>query len=153
MICKLCKIEKSVDQYYWCTAFGKNDKVYKFPSKTCKSCVIKKTKNYAKNNNAKIILWNARKGDKKRNQEFNLTIQDVEEIIKQSCVYCGSTAHIAPDRIDNSKGHTKDNVLPACLWCNSFRTNMPYEAWIQLFPIVQQARRLGLFGDWIRHSK
>ena len=34
------------------------------------------------------------------------------------------------DRIDNNKGHSKDNVNAACWECNSFRKNMSYEAWL-----------------------
>jgi hypothetical protein len=40
------------------------------------------------------------------------------------CTYCGET--IQPrglDRIDNSKGHLRDNVLPCCATCNVTRSN------------------------------
>lgn len=44
-----------------------------------------------------------------------------ENIITRSCTYCGSTQNIGCDRVDNKKGHTKDNVLPACYICNVTR--------------------------------
>jgi len=39
------------------------------------------------------------------------------------CVYCGSTTNLGLDRIDNTKGHSKDNVLVCCLRCNALRSN------------------------------
>ncbi len=43
-----------------------------------------------------------------------------EELILQ---YCGDTNRIGLDRIDNSKGHTKDNTVPCCYECNCARNN------------------------------
>jgi len=37
------------------------------------------------------------------------------------CTYCGSTSNLVLDRIDNTKGHTKDNTVVACHICNSMR--------------------------------
>ena len=36
---------------------------------------------------------------------------------------CGDTNRIGLDRIDNSKGHTKDNTVPCCYECNCARNN------------------------------
>ena len=45
----------------------------------------------------------------------------IENIINKPCIYCGDTHKIGCDRIDNSKGHTKDNVNPCCYECNTAR--------------------------------
>ena len=45
-------------------------------------------------------------------------------IIKKPCVYCGGTERVGADRIDNTRGHTKDNDVPCCVECNSVRGNM-----------------------------
>ena len=37
------------------------------------------------------------------------------------CVYCGDTKRIGADRIDNTKGHTKENCVPCCIECNIAR--------------------------------
>ena len=42
-------------------------------------------------------------------------------IFTQSCVYCGVTDGLGCDRLDNSRGHTMDNVVPACGDCNIMR--------------------------------
>jgi hypothetical protein len=57
------------------------------------------------------------------------------------------------DRIDNSKGHTRDNVVPACIRCNYARRNMPYEAWLCLTDGMKRARELGLFKEWTGRTR
>jgi len=46
-----------------------------------------------------------------------------ENIHTQPCVYCGEENNNGADRIDNNKGHTKDNIVPACALCNITRAN------------------------------
>lgn len=45
----------------------------------------------------------------------------VDNIFTQPCKHCGESDwhKIGCNRLDNSKGHTKDNVEPCCLSCNS----------------------------------
>ena len=40
-----------------------------------------------------------------------------------TCMYCGSVERLTLDRIDNNGGHTKDNTVVACNWCNMMRGN------------------------------
>jgi len=62
--------------------------------------------------------------DKKHNRVFNLSKEFFKEnIISKPCYYCGSTKNIGCDRIDNSRGHTEDNVIPSCYICNTVRNN------------------------------
>lgn len=52
----------------------------------------------------------------------------INNIISKPCVYCGDTYRIGADRIDNTKGHTKDNVVPCCYECNCARnSNFSFE--------------------------
>ena len=49
-------------------------------------------------------------------------------MMSQPCIYCGSTKDIGLDRIDNKKGHSKDNVVPCCYICNTARnSNFSFE--------------------------
>lgn len=57
-----------------------------------------------------------------RVDECDLTTEEVEQIIDKACHYCGTTSlPRGLDRIDNSRGHIKGNVLPACAPCNFAR--------------------------------
>lgn len=47
----------------------------------------------------------------------------IENILTKPCIYCGDDKRVGCDRIDNSKGHTKDNVVPCCIECNQARNN------------------------------
>lgn len=47
----------------------------------------------------------------------------IENIISKPCIYCGDTNNVGCDRIDNNKGHLKENVVPCCVDCNVARSN------------------------------
>lgn len=47
----------------------------------------------------------------------------IDNIITKPCIYCGDTHRVGCDRIDNDKGHTKNNVVPCCYDCNCARNN------------------------------
>lgn len=42
----------------------------------------------------------------------------VKNIFNSKCEYCGGTDMIGADRIDNTKGHSIDNIVPCCYRCN-----------------------------------
>lgn len=60
--------------------------------------------------------------DKQKGLKNDLELNWVREFVKQPCIYCGDTEDIGLDRIDNTKGHTKDNVVPCCYTCNTARS-------------------------------
>lgn len=73
--------------------------------------------------------------DKKYNRgKGNLTAKwIVENIFSQPCHYnCGESdwKKMGCDRIDNSKPHTMDNVVPCCAECNIKRGNKTYEEFL-----------------------
>ncbi len=49
----------------------------------------------------------------------------VDNIFSKECIYCGETdwRKLGCDRINNSKPHTKDNVVPSCKRCNTLKSN------------------------------
>jgi len=91
---------------------------------------------------------------KERNLEWLLSKDNVREITKQNCYYCGieprqygyrkkhenggfggngSYIYNGIDRIDSSKGYTLDNVLPCCGKCNMAKSVMDineFKKWI-----------------------
>jgi len=95
------------------------------------------------------IYEDARRSDRKRDLENDLTKAFIREQIEKGCSYCGEESiRMTLDRIDNSIGHLQSNCVPACIRCNCTRRHMPYEAWLIVAPAMREARLAGLFGDW-----
>ena len=47
----------------------------------------------------------------------------IDNVLLNKCIYCGDTVRVGCDRIDNSKGHSKENVVPCCYEYNCARNN------------------------------
>ena len=106
-------------------------------------------KHLRRRNVARAILEDARKADRKRNLVSDLDYEFIVTLISKPCSYCGDTdLRRTLDRLDNSLGHTKVNVVVACERCNYIRRHMPIDAWLALTGAVRAARRKGLFGSW-----
>ena len=98
---------------------------------------------------AKYLVYDCRQSDKKKGRECDLTIDAVKALIDQPCHYCEDIVLLRTlDRVDNSKGHTLDNVLPSCIRCNMIRGSIPFAAWEAMVPGVKAAFEQGLFGEW-----
>lgn len=62
--------------------------------------------------------------DRINRREYDLTADWlIENILFELCHYCGTDKMIGCDRRNNSKGHTKNNVIPCCHVCNTTRNN------------------------------
>jgi hypothetical protein len=82
----------------------------------CKNARVWRAKNIVK------ARFNSTKTTcKRKNREFNISLEFYEELSKKPCHYCGREGPNGADRIDNSKGYTIDNVLPCCITCNRIR--------------------------------
>jgi hypothetical protein len=170
-ICSKCETSKPEDDFY-------NSGKYKKTS--CKSCDNKgrkrrsqhvptaaqkqswTTKNKAKQrkerraciNTAKYIYWDLRKDDRKAGRDNDLTKEFIQAEIDKGCAYCGEAElRMTLDRIDNERGHTTDNVVPACIRCNYLRGSMPHQAWLRLTGAIREVREEGLFGDWTGRAR
>lgn len=95
------------------------------------------------------VVDDARRADRARGRDNDLTVEAVSGLLQGPCLYCGETGlRMTLDRIDNSIGHTLANVVPACERCNYARRDMPYEAWLVVADAMRVARERGLFGIW-----
>jgi hypothetical protein len=97
------------------------------------------------------VVKDSRSTDKKLCRENDLTLEFVKDLLGRGCQYCGETdMRMTLDRIDNSLGHTQQNVVPACIRCNLVRRDMPYEAWSLVATAMREARKNQLFGGWMK---
>jgi hypothetical protein len=89
--------------------------------------------------------------DKKRGYANDLDLAFVTALFQLgACSYCEETElRLTLDRIDNTKGHTKVNVVLACVRCNYLRRDMPHPAWVTIVPTLKAVRQQGLFGEWV----
>ncbi len=145
---------------------------YKGKGALCKSCdnTMRQARPYArvhrlvqiKNDNArqrrerkdlrhraKYILKDARLWDRKHGFLCDLTRDQIDSLIKKPCHWCGETKLMMTlDRLDNHRGHTESNVVPACIRCNYIRRDVPLKAWEQIATVLPLVRESGAFGDW-----
>lgn len=85
-----------------------------------KECLIRYMKEYYKRNT--VIYKTYQRGAMKRNFDFELSLEEFDNIRSNSCYYCGETEKIGIDRRDNDKGYTIDNCVPCCSWCNRMKS-------------------------------
>lgn len=149
--CVICRVDKSIDSF-------RSKSNYHLIKNYCDECGSKrirksdreKQERMSGHDRDKYIYADCKKADLKKDLHFNLDRSFIRDLIAPGCSYCGETdiRYLSLDRIDNSKGHTKDNVVAGCMRCNYVRGDMPYEAWLLLAPKMREARENDLFGDW-----
>jgi hypothetical protein len=152
--CNQCHKELELEKFGW------TNKQKKYRRNTCMTChgscrtnhkqkVNAYQKKYRASNPAWAILRDSKQSDKRKNLSNDLDLEYVKLSISKPCAYCGETTlRMTLDRIDNSIGHLKSNVIQACIRCNYTRGNMPYKAWLYLVGGMRQARESGEFGTW-----
>jgi hypothetical protein len=102
---------------------------------------------------ATAIFVDSRRSDRKHGRIFDLEKNHIADAIARGCSYCGNhNLMMTLDRKDNSIGHTRENVVPACCRCNLVRGEMPYEAWLLVAPSMKLAFEQGAFTDWVPRS-
>lgn len=138
---------------YNCTSCNKELRIQTGGLKThsckCRSC-SQQGEDY-------LFIYNELKNHRNKEVEFTLTFEEFKEIIKNNvCEYCGksliyhkhskdwgknlSRAHQL-DRKDNTKGYTKDNVVPCCWTCNRLKSDVfTYDEFMKLSPILKEIR-------------
>jgi hypothetical protein len=97
------------------------------------------------------IVCTYRHAAKARNLEFNLSHDDIANIVFKNCEYCGmepsnwtksmekrcssTRKHNGIDRKDNNLGYTIDNCVPCCYTCNRAKYTKSYDdfkLWIKM---------------------
>lgn len=105
---------------------------------------------------ARFIVKDTKKADRARGRECDIDVDFVSKLIAAGCLYCGgkpSDVKMSLDRVDNDRGHTKENVVPSCVGCNLIRSNMPFRAWKVVARAVRQVREEGLLAGWVCRNR
>jgi hypothetical protein len=80
---------------------------------------------------------------KKRGLAFDISQELFNELIKKDCFYCGQSAIFQRnglDRIDNTGGYIKENVVPCCFVCNQMKGKLSEDNFIShLIRILEYA--------------
>ncbi len=100
---------------------------------------------YSQTQKGKVVrvMGSCKSYDRKKGYECDLDFDFVAELINKPCIYCNDTEEvIGCDRIDNSKGHLKSNVVPCCVTCNITRFhNFTFEEMLQLGKCVAKIKK------------
>lgn len=102
------------------------------------------------------IFMDSKKSHKehKFKEIFNLTIEIIEELIKNGCFYCGvQDLMMTLDRKQCDIGYVVNNVNGSCIRCNFMRRDMPYLAWLTLVPKIREMNEKKLFNNWDAEGK
>lgn len=125
-LCISCGESNTKTQENWNINYIRNDGL----SNKCKKCF---------KNDIKLQVRYAMKGAKQRNLEVSLTKQQFIEAMLNPCFYCKSIdqkehydkfdpifhGFNGLDRIDNSRGYLKENVVACCWKHNEMKSRVP----------------------------
>ena len=63
---------------------------------------------------------------------FNLTLNEFMEYWQKPCSYCGGEIKtIGLDRVNNSLGYIKENIISCCIICNNMKKNLTAGIFLQ----------------------
>lgn len=127
--CSQCKIEKPEEDFYR----DKQQKSGRYPS--CKKCNYSYKKKYSQShkeyyNQKQKEFYITPKGQynsykqaaKHRNHEFKLTLEEFMEFWQKPCFYCNDEIEtIGLDRLNNTIGYIKYNLISCCTICNRMK--------------------------------
>lgn len=92
---------------------------------------------------------------RRRNLIFELTRDQFIELTKQNCFYCdrkpnqragrsrdnGYYFYNGIDRLDNTRGYTIQNAVPACKYCNSMKGKLTKKQFIDLITKIYEHQK------------
>ena len=136
--CFKCKESKSFDLFF------KHAQTLDGYHSWCKICCkegnerSRKKLNATIEGRARVFLMNARKSAEKRQQEFNLTVQDIVDCWNNQteiCAYSGRLMSleagrldtVSIERIDSKIGYTPENTILVCQAINRMKSDFTFE--------------------------
>ena len=68
----------------------------------------------------KVRFRHYKRDAKNRGLVFELTYDEFLKVIDEFCYYCGENGY-GIDRLENSSGYLKSNIVPCCSMCNQMK--------------------------------
>lgn len=114
-------------------------------SRECRSCYHKRMRGYNKRPKKRIqrMVWDMLRNAKKKNLDCTITFEDIINLYDEQGGKCALTGYdmtlgssddviekqyaASPDRIDNDRGYTADNVWLVTARANSLKSDMTLE--------------------------
>lgn len=124
-----------------------------------KSCGCLKQQFRKFRSGAEQALWHTYKGrykNRDKNRDFCLSQEEFFDIIIRPCYYCGNALgnemkckkenfkYTGIDRVDNSRGYVKDNIVPCCKKCNMMKRDHGQKEFLDHTSLIHH---YGLFGS------
>lgn len=142
-ICKICGIEKLLNQDYYRKKGGNFSKICLICHNINKKKNLLESKNkvkYSKLTTHRYSIYRAE--DFRKGLKFGLTKDYLKSCLSSECTYCNFAA-TGLDRLDNSLGHTNENCIPCCVQCNHARNNyFTYEETLKIGVIIREIKLL-----------
>ena len=91
--------------------------------------------------------------DKQNNWLDTLSQDEAMSLMNQPCYYCEKEHSLGLDRINNSLGHSLQNVRPCCEKCNNILGDIPNDAKQLLKTGLKEIQQQGLLTKWIIPTK
>lgn len=88
-------------------------------------------KKYREIHHDDVRIRSIKSGAKERGLSFNLTNENVKQLLHESCYYCGTPHADGIDRIDSFKPYSEDNVVPCCKVCNIMKNKFSMETFME----------------------
>lgn len=87
--------------------------------------------------------------DKRKGHQATISTEQAIPLMEKPCSYCEIENSGGLDRVDNTRGHLFDNVVPCCVKCNGILIDLPYAAKKLLAPGLKEARLAGYLDNWL----
>lgn len=109
-------------------------------------------KRWLENNREKANLQTVKYQHLKKMLPFDFSLSDWEvclDYFDNSCAYCGDKEsdlekeHFIP--VSKGGGYTKDNIIPACSFCNSSKLNRDFKDWYPGKLFYSKERELSIY--------
>ena len=144
-LCKYCHQYFPSEEFRW----GKRGDSPRYQYNECKGCLHKRHRKYNREPAYRIkrIIRDARANAKRRGLDFSIDAKDLLDIYENQGGKCALSGHemtlgssddlelrryaASPDRIDNERGYTNDNVWLVCQHANSMKSSTNLEDFIE----------------------